>query len=47
MPDGRERLPESKKEEQDHLAKVVSLAPLLTLALQFLELVLRLLGVIN
>jgi hypothetical protein len=47
MPDGRERLPENKKEEQDRLTKVVSLAPLFALALQFLELILRLFGVIN
>ena len=46
MPDGRDRLP-GKKEEQDLLSKVVHLAPLLTLALQILELVLRILGVIN
>ncbi|MDR0648222.1 MAG: hypothetical protein LBF92_02655 [Synergistaceae bacterium] len=46
MPDGRDRLP-GKKEEQDRLTKVTSLAPLLTLALQILELILRILGVIN
>jgi hypothetical protein len=49
MPKGRKRLPEKsgKKEEQDRLAKVVSLAPLLKLALEFLELILRIFKVIN
>jgi hypothetical protein len=44
------RLPDKghKEEEQDPtLAKVVSLAPLLSLILQILELILRLFGVIN
>jgi hypothetical protein len=40
-------LPGNKKEEQDRLAKVVSLAPLFAVILQFLELVLKLLGVIR
>jgi hypothetical protein len=44
---GKERLPESKKEEQDTLSRVIYLAPLLTLVLQLLELVLKILGVIN
>ena len=47
MSKDRGRLPESKNEEQDRLAKVVSLAPLLTLVLQLLELLLKILGVIN
>jgi hypothetical protein len=45
--DGKERLPERKKEEQGHLSKVLRLAPLLTLALQLLELLLKICGVIN
>jgi hypothetical protein len=41
-------LPNNKKEEQDSpLTKVIGLAPLLTLILQLLELILKLLGVIN
>jgi hypothetical protein len=47
MPNGRDRLPDNKKEEQGHLAKVVSLAPLLSLILQILELTLKILGVTN
>ena len=46
MPDGKDRLP-SKKEEQDPLTKVMRLAPLFGLALQILELLLKVLGVIN
>jgi hypothetical protein len=47
MPTGKDRLPDKKEEEQDHLAKVVSLAPLATLVLQILELILKIFGVIN
>jgi hypothetical protein len=46
MPNGRDRLPDNK-EEQDTLARVVFLAPLLTVVLQVLELLLKLLGVIQ
>jgi hypothetical protein len=45
MPKGRDRLP-GKKEEQDRLAKVVFLAPLLNLIIRVLELVLKMLRVI-
>jgi hypothetical protein len=44
---GKERLPESKKEEQGPLSRVIVLAPLLALVLQLLELLLKILGVIN
>jgi hypothetical protein len=41
-------LPDNKKEEQDSpLTKVIGLAPLLTLILQILELILKVCGVIN
>jgi hypothetical protein len=44
----KDRLPDNKRAEQDTmLAKVVYLAPLLSLVLQLLELVLKLLGVLN
>jgi hypothetical protein len=43
----RERLPDNKKEEQDPLARVTALVPLLKLALEFLELILRIFKVIN
>jgi hypothetical protein len=46
MPKGRDSLP-GKKEEQDTLARVVILAPLLPLILQLLELLLKICGVIN
>jgi hypothetical protein len=46
MPNGRGRLPDNK-EEQDHLSKVAVLAPLLTVVLQFLELILKIIGVIR
>jgi hypothetical protein len=45
--EGKERLPESKKEEQDLLAKVLRLAPLLGLVIRFLELLLKTLRIIN
>jgi hypothetical protein len=45
--DGRDRLPESKKEEQDHLSKVANLAPLLDLVIRILELLLKILRIIN
>jgi hypothetical protein len=50
LSDDNDRLPDKsgKKEEQDPtLAKVVSLAPLLSLILQLLELLLKLFGVIK
>jgi hypothetical protein len=47
MPNGGNGLPGNKKEEQDHLAKVVNLAPLFAVILQFLELILKILGVIR
>jgi hypothetical protein len=46
MPNGRDRLP-GKNEEQGLLSKVIDLAPLFSLVLQLLELILKLLGVIN
>jgi hypothetical protein len=47
MPQGKDRRPGNKEEEQDTLlTKVVNLAPLFALILQALELILRLLGVI-
>ncbi|MDL2264281.1 hypothetical protein LJC31_06470 [Synergistaceae bacterium OttesenSCG-928-I11] len=46
MPKGKGDLPD-KTEERGLLSKVIALAPLLTLALQFLELVLKILGLIN
>jgi hypothetical protein len=47
MPNGRDSLPGNKKEEQDTLTKAVFLAPLFSLALRLLELLLRVLRVIN
>ena len=47
MPDRqRDNLP-GKKEERDPLSKVISLAPLVSLILQILELTLKVLGVIK
>jgi hypothetical protein len=46
MPNGRDRLP-GKNEEQDPLTKVIGLAPLFSLVLQILELILKICGVIN
>jgi hypothetical protein len=46
MPNDRDRLPDNK-EEQDTVARVVFLAPLLALILQFLELMLKIFGVIR
>jgi hypothetical protein len=40
-------LPEHKKEEQGPLTRVTYLAPLLALIFQLLELILKILGVIN
>jgi hypothetical protein len=46
--DGKDRLPDNKKEEQDRfLDRAISLAPLLNLVLQILELILKILGVIK
>jgi hypothetical protein len=42
-----DHLPDNKKEEQDPLTKVISLAPLFAVILQLLELILKLLGVIR
>ena len=51
MPDGEDNLPERderKKEEQGPiLRKLVYLAPLLTLIIQFLEFTLKMIGVIR
>jgi hypothetical protein len=47
MSKDRNGLPGNKKEEQDHLSKVVALAPLFAVVLQFLELLLKILGVIR
>jgi hypothetical protein len=46
MPNGRDRLP-GKTEEQGPLSKVIDLAPLFSLVLQILELILKICGVIN
>jgi hypothetical protein len=43
----RERLPESKKEEQDLLTKVRNLAPLLDLIIRILELALKIFRIIS
>jgi hypothetical protein len=40
MPKGRHSFPD-KKEEQDRLSKVIALAPLFTLILRILELILK------
>jgi hypothetical protein len=42
-----DRRPDNKKEEQDTLTKVISLAPLFALILQILELLLKIFGVIG
>jgi hypothetical protein len=47
MSEGKSGLSSDKKEERDPLARVVSLAPLLALILQALELMLKALGVIK
>ena len=47
MPKGRERLPDKKEEQGPILSKMVYLAPLLSLILQILELLLKIFGVIN
>jgi hypothetical protein len=47
MSKDEDQLPDNKKEEQGQLSKVLVLAPLLALILQFLELILKLLGVID
>jgi hypothetical protein len=48
MPDGKDRLPESKKEEQDQtLTKVMRLAPLLDLIIRLLELALKIFRIIS
>ncbi|MDR1943828.1 MAG: hypothetical protein LBQ19_03305 [Synergistaceae bacterium] len=46
MPKGKDNLPDNK-EEQDHLSRALALAPLLTVFLQFLELLLKIIGVIR
>jgi hypothetical protein len=47
MPKGEDRRPDDKTEERDPLARVVFLAPLFALILQFLELLLKAAGVIE
>jgi hypothetical protein len=47
MPNGGNGLPGNKKEEQGTLSKVVTLALLFAVVLQFLELILKILGVIR
>jgi hypothetical protein len=47
MPKGKDEPSSDKKEERDLLSRVVYLAPLLAVILQFLELVLKILGVIQ
>ncbi len=44
MPNGEDHLPGNKKEEQGLLTEVLALVPLLTLILQILELLLKILG---
>ncbi len=44
MPKGGDHLPGNKKEEQDRLAQVLVLVPLINLILQILELTLKILG---
>ena len=45
--DGRERLPDKKEERDRFLSKVISLAPLLSLVIQVLELILKILRIIK
>jgi hypothetical protein len=45
--DDESRLSGNKKEEQGPLSKVCALAPLISLIIQILELLLRVLGVID
>ena len=50
MLDGRDSLPERderKKEEQGQFSRLVYLAPLLSLILQFLEFLLKIIGVVR
>lgn len=47
MPKGEDNLRGNKKEEQDSLARVIYLAPLLNLVLRLLEIILKLIGVIK
>jgi hypothetical protein len=47
MPDGKDRLPDKKEEQDSLLTKVVSLAPLLDLVIRVFELLLRILRIIN
>ena len=47
MPKGKDEPSCDKKEERDLLPRVVYLAPLIAVILQFLELLLRILGVIR
>jgi hypothetical protein len=48
MPKGADRRPDNKEEERDTLlTKLVYLAPLFTLILQVLDLILKILGVIG
>jgi hypothetical protein len=47
MPTGKDNLPGSKTEEQGHLSRVLSLAPLFELVIRVLELVLKILRIIG
>jgi hypothetical protein len=47
MPKGRHYLPDNKKEEKGRLTKVKALTPLLSLIIRILELMLRVLRIIN
>lgn len=46
MPKGRNSLPDNKRRSETTLAKVLSLAPLLSLIIQVLEFVLKMLKMI-
>jgi hypothetical protein len=47
MSKDKNRLPDNKKEEQDRLSKVTSLAPLFELVIRILEMVLKILRIIT
>ncbi|MDR3280134.1 MAG: hypothetical protein LBT23_06455 [Synergistaceae bacterium] len=47
MSEDKTNLSSDKKEERGPLSQVISLAPLLAVILQFFELILRILGVIQ
>ncbi|MDR3076761.1 MAG: hypothetical protein LBU26_05625 [Synergistaceae bacterium] len=47
MPNGKGLLPRDKAEEQGRLSRLNNLAPLLTVILRLLELILKIFGVIR